>query len=422
MGIENMDTNNILIVSPEFPPLTNWGGIATFSENLARVLAELNRDVYVLTYDRLAKELRYVDKPRYTVIYIPLKTKYKLINFFYYRFPLGPVRNIVKLISPEFCFIIDWNVFSLLAFIILNRKLKFTEIHSHSYQLTSLLINLFFRGIPCFCYAGGPQFILSMYESPSFGKKIIGGLESYYMSVFPKKIIACSKSIKNKITKYNPSLKPKTVSIPNFIEVKKYMNNKKINRNKIVYWSRLDYRKGVDLLIKAFVNIARKNSNITLTLVGDKYGDFIVRGKRVNFDLFYNSLIINKDIKERILIIPNISYRSKLIHFLENQKGIAVFPSRYEPFGIVNIEAMALGFLVVSSNSGGGKEIIDNLKTGFLVKPNIFSLTKAINTALNLNNKKISKITRSAQKEVRTKFDISNFNNIYSKLVNQQAS
>ncbi|HVA24483.1 MAG TPA: glycosyltransferase family 4 protein [Chloroflexota bacterium] len=46
---------------------------------------------------------------------------------------------------------------------------------------------------------------------------------------------------------------------------------------------------------------------------------------------------------------------------------VAIFPSLYEPFGIVALEAMALGVPVVSSNAGGLAEVVDREETGVVV-------------------------------------------------------
>ncbi len=46
---------------------------------------------------------------------------------------------------------------------------------------------------------------------------------------------------------------------------------------------------------------------------------------------------------------------------------VAIFPSLYEPFGIVALEAMALGVPVVASDAGGLVEVVDREETGVLV-------------------------------------------------------
>jgi glycogen synthase len=55
-------------------------------------------------------------------------------------------------------------------------------------------------------------------------------------------------------------------------------------------------------------------------------------------------------------------------------------PSVYEPFGIINLEAMACGTAVVASATGGILEVVDDGKTGILVPPsNPAELAAALN-------------------------------------------
>ena len=49
---------------------------------------------------------------------------------------------------------------------------------------------------------------------------------------------------------------------------------------------------------------------------------------------------------------------------------VAVFPSLYEPFGIVALEAMAARTPVVVSNVGGLAEVVAHNETGLVVYPN----------------------------------------------------
>ena len=48
----------------------------------------------------------------------------------------------------------------------------------------------------------------------------------------------------------------------------------------------------------------------------------------------------------------------------------AVFPSLYEPFGIVALEAMAAGCNVIASDAGGLSEVVDHRRTGLTVRAN----------------------------------------------------
>ncbi|HEX3542639.1 MAG TPA: glycosyltransferase, partial [Acidimicrobiales bacterium] len=65
--------------------------------------------------------------------------------------------------------------------------------------------------------------------------------------------------------------------------------------------------------------------------------------------------------------------------------SVFVCPSRYEPFGLVNIEAMACGAPVVATATGGIPEIVVDGETGYLVPPGpkfVPTLAERINALL----------------------------------------
>ena len=57
----------------------------------------------------------------------------------------------------------------------------------------------------------------------------------------------------------------------------------------------------------------------------------------------------------------------KTVHELYSQAAVFCCPSIYEPFGIINLEAMACETAVVASAVGGIKEVVVDGETGFLV-------------------------------------------------------
>ena len=75
-----------------------------------------------------------------------------------------------------------------------------------------------------------------------------------------------------------------------------------------------------------------------------------------------------------IVWISEMLPKAKVIH-LYTHAAVFVCPSVYEPFGIINLEAMACGTPVVASAVGGIPEVVDHGHTGLLVAPEALSST-----------------------------------------------
>jgi starch synthase len=67
-----------------------------------------------------------------------------------------------------------------------------------------------------------------------------------------------------------------------------------------------------------------------------------------------------------VLWIERVIPRPKLVQVLSHA-SVALCPSVYEPFGLVNAEAMACGTAVVATDVGGIPEIVIDGETGTLV-------------------------------------------------------
>ncbi|MCX8009509.1 MAG: glycosyltransferase, partial [Patescibacteria group bacterium] len=72
-------------------------------------------------------------------------------------------------------------------------------------------------------------------------------------------------------------------------------------------------------------------------------------------------------IKDIVRFIGSVN--REYLQYYYSSADVTVVPSYYEPFGLVPLESMACGTLVIASKVGGMKWTIKDGKTGFLVPP-----------------------------------------------------
>ena len=70
--------------------------------------------------------------------------------------------------------------------------------------------------------------------------------------------------------------------------------------------------------------------------------------------------------RKGVIWVEEMLSRPELVQFMSHA-SVFVCPSVYEPFGLINVEAMACGVPVVASSVGGIPEIVEDGETGLLV-------------------------------------------------------
>ena len=133
----------------------------------------------------------------------------------------------------------------------------------------------------------------------------------------------------------------------------------------IVALGRFVHKKGFDLLLRSFSHVA--NDNMRLYLAGD--GD--ERQRLMNLATALN--IDNK--------VHFAGWQDDVRSFLL-QGDLFVLPSRYEPFGIAVLEAMACGIPIVATKCHGPVEILDT-GSAWLCDAGEDALTDTLRTAIN---------------------------------------
>lgn len=123
------------------------------------------------------------------------------------------------------------------------------------------------------------------------------------------------------------------------------------NPNTILFVGRLEARKGVLLLLKAFQLLKKNVPTAKLRLVG-----FNLLGSRLE------SIIESRGLKDSV---TSLGYVHDPYRFRETAEStVMVVPSTLEGFGLVAAEAMVLGTCVIASDAPGLRSVISNGRTG----------------------------------------------------------
>lgn len=136
----------------------------------------------------------------------------------------------------------------------------------------------------------------------------------------------------------------------------------------VLYVGRLEKRKGVDVLIKAFGGFARADPAVSLSLVGGDTRTFELNSRPLTCAEYIDGSITDANIKKRIVFWGKIE-RRQLVDFYQRASVVVCPSERFENFPYVVLEAMSCGKPVIASNCGGLAEMIEDGKQGVLVRP-----------------------------------------------------
>lgn len=134
--------------------------------------------------------------------------------------------------------------------------------------------------------------------------------------------------------------------------------------------------------------------------------------KNVDFDMFFygkmgefaENLKMNEQSYPWFHVIGKIE-REKLFSIYCNA-SVVCFPSWWDNMPMVCLEAMGVGAVVLGSSSGGMNEIIENEKSGYLIKPhNPQKLADKLLELLQLNAYKRKMISENAKERILTHFE-----------------
>ncbi len=261
----------------------------------------------------------------------------------------------------------------------------FDIIHSHSYGYFTTWLGSLKKILK------GSKHVIHTHSDPGkryFSKRFFDSLVSKF-SLVADKIITISDAEFQHLLRLGIK-REKLAKVPLGLNIRRYkkVESKSHLRDFILFVGRFEiFHKGIDILFKALKIALEKNKGLKLVMIGE--GD-------------YNRI---KELAKSLSIINNVIFVGRLPSSREGFEQLLeyysscrflVLPSRFEPFGLVIIEAISMGKPVVATRVGGVLDIL-NEKYGFLVEPeNAGALAKAMIRMYEMSYEELSKLSINA--------------------------
>lgn len=346
----------ILQVIPFFSP--KFGGTISSVASISKELRKRGHDITILTTD-----FEYDEKFSQVLIDLGIKIE-----------PCPCIKDIgLFTYSPS---INNW----------LQKQLKnFDVIHMHnfrSYQNARVALYAKKLNIPYILQARGS--VLPFFEKTIL-KKSFDFIWGYKILDSASKIIALTEFEKEqyKIMKVPDN---KIVIIPNGIDLSLFENlplfgnfrkeyNISFDKKIVLYLGRIHRIKGLDILIKAFFDIQKENSNVLLVIAGpyDKYQEVLI------------TQINDLKIFDKVIFTGPLYGKKKFDAYVD--ADVYILPSRYETFPNTILEALACQKPIITTNNCGIAEYLQ--ECGIIVECSDKGLRDA--TRYVLNNETIAR-------------------------------
>lgn len=332
---------NICLFSQEYPPETHVGGIGTYTYNMAGALVGLGHTVHVIA-STLGSEERYTENGVVVHRVKFRKMKLKELALFNYS------RSVAKKVAQINC--------------------KFDIVQSSEYGSEAFCFSLRKR-YPLVTRLATPFFLIEQMNGKAFlGPRPLFNWMEKTQTLRSDSIFTSTRAMANAVTD-KWGIDPSGVEIiPNSVDLSRVIRlgegkpapDSLTDEDYILYFGRLEERKGVHVLTEALPSVFKEFPKLNAVLVGT--------------DLGFRGTPMKDYMKEKLgSYMGRVRFYENLPHEalfpIVNSAQMVVLPSLWEAFGFVCVEAMALGCPVVASSGSGFAEIIEDGVSGYLVEP-----------------------------------------------------
>ena len=340
----------------EYPPQL-VGGLGTYAEYITQQYVDLGHDVSVFTLNNNGLKTREI--MRGVEVHRPLIADASNVWPFFVADDLKKWGTNIKFFNDIFIY----NILSATKFInglIKKEGYKFDVVCCHDWlsSIAGLVIKNETK-IPVVFHTHSTEWG----RSGGQGSETVSHFESA-MAQNADKIITVSYAMQEDLIKHG-WLPSKISVVWNGVDADRYdpLNVQKQavtairkkygipeNWNMLLFVGRLTWVKGVRNLLQAMPLVLKEYPNTKLVILGkgDEQNDIVETAERLNIK---NNIVYRFDF---------VSEEERIIHYAASD--VCIFPSIYEPFGIVSLEAMAMEKPVVVGARGvvGFKEQVIN--------------------------------------------------------------
>lgn len=354
---------NFLFLTQEYPPDTGWGGIGTYVYNNANALARLGHQVHVLTS---------VAPPQGA--YTRIEDKVHIHRIARWKFQIPLLRRLWFNALPwtkhqwEYMFSVRGALARLVKTYAID-CIEGVEIWGEG------LLYSFQRRAPIVVKFSGPLCLIRRLNSATETRdwRWVDRADRIWAQRADM-LTSPSADLAGRVAAAYHISREKIRVIPNSVNTARFTpGDKPVSPDPVIFYSgRIEPRKGITTLVKAILQVVRAYPQARFVLVGADSS-----GMKAQLQIMLERAGVARNVE----FVGHVAYDEIPRYY--QASTLCVFPSRYEPFGNVCLEAMACAKPVVATNVGGFTEIVKSEETGLLVPPDdADALARAIQTIL----------------------------------------
>ncbi len=369
---------NICFLSKEYPPRIN-GGVGVYIYEMARTLVELGHKVYVITeaYD---KEEESAEAGVYVYRIKPIELPF----LFLLR---DRLRRTVERLEYSFAVSITLSK--------ITQKNRIDVVESTDARAEGLWYYLFHKKPALLIKLHTPESIIFSWNNDpcSADNSLIKVIEEFWI-MKARKLLCISVEMPKVLSRYYKLDFPEVTQHFNPVNIDLFKPDCKCDdiKNAVLYVGRLEFRKGVHVLIRAIPEVLKVFPSVK----------FIFIGKDCGMKSYLTKKIQEFDCAKSIVFFDHIS-QDDLPYYYQTST-LCVIPSLWENFPYTCLEAMSCGKPVVASSVGGIVEIVKNKYSGILVTPgSVNELAQSM--IMILSNKTLAKeLGKAASESIKERY------------------